>query len=141
MKSYESSAVIQATPAAVWAILADARAYPSWDSGVVKVEGQIGLGERISVYSSISPNRAFPVTVSELVPEVGMTWRGGMPMGLFKGVRTFALMPQSDGSTRFEMREEFSGPLLPVMWRMMPDLQPTFDQFTAGLKARAEASG
>jgi len=141
MKSYESSAVIEATPEAVWAVLEDAAGYPSWDSGVVRVEGRIGLGGRITVYSSISPNRAFPVTVSELVPGVGMTWRGGMPLGLFRGVRTFALMPEPGGSTRLEMREEFSGPLLPVMWRMMPDLQPTFDQFTAGLKAWVEASG
>ena len=38
------------------------------------------------------------------------------------------------------MREEYSGPLLPLIWRSMPDLQPSFDQFAAGLKARAEAS-
>ncbi len=66
-----------------------------------------------------------------------MTWAGGMPLGLFKGVRTFALTPE-DGTTRFTMREEYSGPMLPLIWRSMPDLQPSFDQFAAGLKARAE---
>jgi hypothetical protein len=140
MKTYEAGTTINASPEAVWAVLADAPGYPSWDSGVVRVDGHIGLGARISVYSSISPSRAFPVTVTELVPGLGMTWRGGMPLGLFKGVRTFALMPQSDGTTRFEMREEYTGPLLPIMWRMMPNLQPTFDQFASGLKARVEAA-
>jgi hypothetical protein len=37
------------------------------------------------------------------------------------------------------MREEYSGPMLPLIWRSMPDLQPSFDKFAAGLKARAEA--
>jgi hypothetical protein len=39
------------------------------------------------------------------------------------------------------MREEYSGPLLPLMWRTMPDLGPSFQKFAAGLKARAESSG
>ena len=38
------------------------------------------------------------------------------------------------------MREESSGPLLPLIWRSMPDLGPSFDRFAAGLKARAEAA-
>jgi hypothetical protein len=67
-----------------------------------------------------------------------MVWKGGMPLGLFKGVRTFTLSPQPDGMTRFTMREEFTGPLLPLIWRSMPDLGPSFAQFAAGLKARAE---
>ena len=62
-----------------------------------------------------------------------------MPLGLFRGVRTFALTPEDGGATRFTMREEYSGPMLPLIWRSMPDLQPSFDQFAAGLKARAEA--
>ena len=33
-----------------------------------------------------------------------------MPLGLFKGVRTFTLAPGTDGSTRFTMREEYTGP-------------------------------
>ncbi len=61
-----------------------------------------------------------------------------MPLGLFKGVRTFSLSPQEAGVTRFDMREEYTGPLLPLIWRSMPDLGPSFEQFASGLKARAE---
>jgi hypothetical protein len=84
------------------------------------------------------PGRAFPVTVAELEPTVRMTWRGGMPLGLFKGVRTYSLVPADVSETRFERREQFSGPLLPLISRSMPDLQPSFDQFARGLKARVE---
>ena len=37
------------------------------------------------------------------------------------------------------MREEYSGPLAGLMSRSIPDLQPSFDTFVNGLKARAEA--
>jgi hypothetical protein len=67
-----------------------------------------------------------------------MTWSGGMPLGLFKGVRTFVLSPRPDGLTHFAVREEYTGPLLGMMWRSMPDLGPSFAQFANGLKARAE---
>jgi len=62
-----------------------------------------------------------------------------MPLGLFKGVRTMTLTAQGDGHTAFEMQEVFSGPMLGVMSRSMPDLGPSFEQFAAGLKARAES--
>jgi hypothetical protein len=138
MKAYEATSLISARPEAIWAVLVDAPGYPAWDSGVERVEGTIATGEKIKVVSEANPGRAFPVTVSELVPNERMTWSGGMPLGLFRGVRTFTLTPE-DGATRFTMREEYSGPLLPLIWRTMPDLGPSFETFATGLKARAEA--
>jgi hypothetical protein len=35
-------------------------------------------------------------------------------------------------------RREYPGPLLPLIWRSMLDLGPSFRQFASGLKARAE---
>ena len=52
-----------------------------------------------------------------------------MPLGLFRGVRTFTLAPEANGTTRFHMREEYTGPMLPLIWRSMPDLGPSFEQF------------
>ena len=138
MKSYEATSTIDAPPDVIWAILVDAPGYPTWDSGVERVEGRIAPGEKIKVVSQANPKRAFPVKVTELTRGRSMTWTGGMPLGLFKGVRTFTLTPQSGGPTTFAMREEYTGPLLPVIWRSMPDLGPSFRQFASGLKARAE---
>lgn len=138
MKSYEVSSLIQAGSAQVWDVLVDGASYAEWDSGVVRVEGEIEQGARITVFSEISPKRAFPVTVTELRPRERMVWSGGMPLGIFKGVRTFTLTTEGE-ATRFTMREEFSGPLLPLIWKSMPDLGPSFRQFADGLKAQAEA--
>jgi hypothetical protein len=55
-------------------------------------------------------------------------------------VRTFTLSPQGNG-TRFSVREEYTGALLPMIWRSMPDLGPSFQKFATGLKQRAEHAG
>jgi hypothetical protein len=66
-----------------------------------------------------------------------MVWEGGLPAGLFRGVRTFTLTEADDG-TQFAMREEFTGLMLPLIWRSMPDLQPSFDAFAEGLAHETE---
>ena len=138
MRSYDATATIKASPEAIWAILTDAPGYQAWDSGIERVEGSITPGNRLKVVSKANPGRAFPVKVTEFSPGQRMTWSGGMPLGLFKGVRIFTLAPGSDGTTRFTVREEYTGPLLPLIWRSMSDLGPSFRQFANGLKQRAE---
>jgi hypothetical protein len=138
MRAYEATASIDATPEAVWRVLLDGRSYTSWDSGVVALEGEIALGERLKVTSEANPGRAFPVRVTEVVPARSMRWSGGMPLGLFKGERTFTLSSGASGETDFKLREEYTGPLLGLIWRSMPDLGPSFDKFAKGLKQRAE---
>ncbi len=138
MKHYEVTREIDASPEEVWAVLTDLNSWTSWDSGVVATEGTIAPGNKIKVTSAINPKRAFPVKVAELNAPRKMVWVGGMPLGLFKGERTFSLSPSGSG-THFRMREEFSGPMLGLIWKSMPDLQPTFEQFADGLAAQAKA--
>jgi uncharacterized protein YndB with AHSA1/START domain len=138
VKFYEASSTISAKPEAIWAILADGASYPTWDSGVEKFEGRIGLGETVKIYVKLNPGRAFPIKVTEFVPEQRIVMSGGMPLGLFKGKRTFTLTPQANGATKFNMREEYTGPMLPMVWRSIPDLGPSFTQFANGLKRRVE---
>jgi hypothetical protein len=141
MKAYDATSTIEAGPDVIWAILTDGPKYTEWDSGIERVEGHIGPGEKISVFSKVNPGRAFPVRVTEFRPGQKMVWSGGMPLGLFKGVRTFTLSHHGDGQTEFTMREEYTGPLVSMIWRSMPDLGPSFKQFADGLKERAESAG
>ncbi len=138
---YHAEATIHATPESIWALLTDAAGYPEWNPTVVRVEGGIVEGRKIKVFATVSPERAFPVKVAELVPNERMVWRGGMPLGLFKGVRTFTLRAgegADEGKTFFSMSEVFSGPLVGIIGKSMPDLQPSFDEFANSLKLRAE---
>ena len=138
MRFYEASSMITSSPEAVWAVLADGDAWPSWGSGVERVEGQIAPGEKVTIRSEAAPARAFPVKVTQYEPPACMQFRGGMPLGLFRGVRTFGLSAEGNGQTSFRVREEYSGPLLGLIWRSMPDSGPSFEQFAQGLKRRVE---
>lgn len=140
MRSYESSATIEAAPETIWALMTDAATLTTWDSGIVRIDGRIGPGERITIVSEADPKRSFSLRVTRWEPPTAMEWTGGMPLGLFRGVRTYTLAPAAEGATDFSMREVYSGPLLPMIWKSMPDLQPSFDRYAHGLKARAEAS-
>jgi uncharacterized protein YndB with AHSA1/START domain len=138
MRSYEASSSIEATPEQVWSVLADAAAWPSWDSGVTKVDGRAVLGEKLTVTVEANPGRSFPVTVVELNAPERMVFVGGMPLNLFTGRRTYSLAREGSG-TRFTMREEYAGPLAGMMFKSIPDLGPSFRRFAEGLKQRVES--
>ncbi len=138
MKHFSATTNIKAPREKIWSILTDAPNFPQWDPGVIRIEGTIAPGAKVTAWNKISPNRAFPAKVTEFLPGQRMAWTGGMPLGLFKGVRTFTLTPKPDGSTDFTLREEFSGPLLPLFGRTIPDMNDSFRNAVAGLKAHAE---
>lgn len=138
MKVYRAATTIHASAETIWAILTDAPKYPDWDPTVDRIEGTIAAGEKLKAFSKLSPGRAFPVKVSEFIPSKKMTWSGGMPLGLFKGERTFTLTEKDGGKVEFVMQEVFSGPLLPLIGRTIPDLTEPFEQFAEGLKKHAE---
>jgi uncharacterized protein YndB with AHSA1/START domain len=84
MKSYEASATIEAPPESVWKVLVDGGSYNDWDSGVLALEGDIALGERLKVASEANPKRAFPVRVTEIEPArsmLGLIWRSMPDLG------------------------------------------------------------
>ena len=140
MKEFEASTVIQAPAERIWEILADGSAYPDFDPSCERVEGEIAVGNKIKVFSHLSPGRAFPVKVTEMDAPRRMTWQGGMPLGLFKGVRTFELKQGPDGTVDFRLHEVFSGPMLALIGGSLPDMNEAFAGFCAGLKQRAEST-
>ena len=138
MRFYEASTQINRPADAVWAILVDGSNWPNWDSGVDGVSGTIAAGQTVTIRSKVAPGRTFPVKITTFAPGSSLVFTGGMPLGLFKGVRTYTLAPAPGGGTNLKVREEYSGPLVSMMWRSMPDLGPSFTQFATGLKRRAE---
>src|SRR5690242_10099587 len=103
---------INASAEKVWGILTDASKYPEWDVQMIRLEGKIAPNEKITAHTKLS-DRAFPVTVTEFTPNKQMTWVGGMPLGLFTGVRVFKLEPKGNG-VHFSLREDYSGLLLGI---------------------------
>lgn len=137
MKRFEVRCTIAASPARVWAHLTDAQALVAGGLGIERIEGTIAPGAAVKVWSAASPGRAFALRVTEFAPPRRMVWSGGMPLGLFTGVRQFTLTPEGAG-TEFHMREDFSGLLSPLIAGSIPDLQPSFEQFADGLRRLSE---
>ena len=136
---YTVSKNIAASPEVIWSILTNAGAYPTWNTPVTQVDGKIAANERIRLYTKLSPKRAFALQVTTFSPSKLMTWTGGMPLGLFKGVRDYLLTPRLDGTTDFTMTETFSGLLLKLIAKSLPDLAPSFEETAMGLKNAAES--
>ena len=65
MRTFHATATIAATRAAVWEILADLARWPDWNPTVESVEGEVALGEKITLRTAANPGRAFPLEVTE----------------------------------------------------------------------------
>ena len=127
---------ILAPAATVWARLTDAEGFPRWNSTVTRIDGRIAEGQRLRLHVP-GTERTFTPTVSDVVPLERMSWIGGVAP-LFKGVRRFTLTAGNAGSTKFAMAERFSGLMVPLAARAMPDLGPVFERFALDLKREAE---
>jgi uncharacterized protein YndB with AHSA1/START domain len=142
--TFATTALIQAPPAEVWAVLTDAAGYERWNPEILGVEGVFAASGRIKVRVRIGSGavRSLTLAVTEFLPPSRMQWVGGVPGGLFVGTRTLTVSPAADG-TEFRMVVEMSGPLAPLITKSLGDRRPELDAFSAALKTEAErrASG
>jgi hypothetical protein len=128
---------IHAKPAEIWALLTDARRFSSWNSTVTSLEGDIALGNKLALKVKLDPKRTFTPRVTKLELAEEMEWSDGFaPM--FCGKRTFTLTPKEDGVTEFAMQEVFSGWMLPMIKKSLPDFAPAFETFARDLRRAAE---
>ena len=129
-------ASIRATPEVVWAILTDAKNFPRWNTTVTAIEGEIREGQQLRIHVP-GTDRTFTPRVTDVAPSERMTWTGGFAP-LFKGVRTFTIRRGNEGTTNFAMEERFSGLMLPLVKKSLPDFEPIFERYAGDLKREAE---
>lgn len=129
---------ISASPETIWELLSDTSKISDWNSTIISLSGEIALNQTINLKSTAAPERTFNLKVTTLNAPHKMVWEDGMaPM--FKGVRTYTLTANDDGTTDFAMRENFSGVMLPMIKSSLPDFRPSFEQFASDLKQASEA--
>ncbi|WP_427136495.1 SRPBCC domain-containing protein [Pseudarthrobacter sp. S9] len=139
MQSVEAETLIKARSSTVWDIITDAGNYTVWDSGITHITGEVRNGGTIRIRTSTGGNRIVRLRVQQMPGEV-MTWTGGLPLGLCTGVRTFTLDHQG-GITRLRVKEDFTGPLQGLLWKVTPDMQQAFTDYVNAVKERAEILG
>lgn len=135
--AYQVAIEIASPPERVMQVLTKAADFPRWNSTILRLEGEIAPGSKVTLVSTVAPKRAFSLKVSAL-SEDAMTWEDGMPLGLFRGVRSFRATKTPGGSTVFAMSEIFSGRLLKMIARSLPDQRTAFEAFARDLKTEAE---
>ena len=140
MKRFTTTVSIRSAPETIWAILTDGSGYADWNPEIVRVEGSIRLGHKIRAHVALNGSRVQPVTVrvTELEPVRRMVWTGGLPLGLFTGLRTFSLEPRAAGLVDFTLEVRFTGLLSSLIARSLGDRQPDIDALARGLKKWAE---
>lgn len=123
----------------VWDLLSNTAKWKDWNPTVVSIDGTIAEGNKVKLVSTLNPKRAFNLSVTKVDAPREMVWSDGMPLGLFKGERTYRLTPQADGTTEFFMEEVYSGLMAPLITKSIPDMTHNFAEFADGLKAAAES--
>jgi len=122
---------INADASIVWGLLTNASDFPRWNSTVVSIDGEIKLGEKIKLKSTLDEKRTFKLKVKELEPEKRMVWGDG------KGNRIYSITKNGNGVT-FTMTEKIGGLMFPMYAKYIPPFDESFEQFVADLKKESE---
>lgn len=133
---------IKARASHIWEILMDFKAYPSWNPFIKRIAGKPRAGSRLDVTMEPPGGKPMRFTPKVLVvrPNRELRWKGKLYMpGLFDGEHSFIIEPAGTGSVHFIQHEQFSGVLVPFLWKMLDTkTRKGFVAMNKALKKRAE---
>ena len=133
--------LIEAQPKKVWEILTDFENYPEWNSFVKSIEGNIKVGNTISV--RIEPPNGNGLTFKPVVVaydvQKELRWLGKFFIkGVFDGEHQFKLIDNKNGTTTFIQSETFTGILVSLFKNNLNNTKIGFEQMNLELKELAE---
>ena len=126
------STTIHAMPEVVWQLLTNAADFTRWNSGIISLEGNIRLGEKIKLCSTLAPKRTFKLKITGMQDQKLLQWGDG------QGTRVFTLTHTGSGALTFSMTEKIGGFMFPLYAKYIPSFDQSFEQFAADLKKEAE---
>lgn len=140
----EHDIAIAASASEVWAVLTDFAAYPDWNPYVIFAEGELAMGETITI-TIVQENFPAPLT---LHPEVArfkerrtLGWHGSVLFpGLHETDHYFEIDRLPDGRSRLHHAEEFRGwiPRLTHTEEMIAPTRTAFRLMNEALAKRVE---
>ena len=133
-----TSITIQASPEAVWQVLTDFEAYPSWNPFIKSVKGEVAVGNQLDVQIT---NMKFKPKVLQFEENKAFVWLGNFILpGVFDGEHHFELVDNGDGTTTLQHFENFKGILFHlVKGKLLPQTKEGFEAMNKKLKERVEA--
>ena len=144
MKKLATEIDIAVSPERVWKILTDTSKFSEWNPFITSVEGRLEVNSRL-VVTIAPPGRTpmvFKPSVEELDHNRKLSWLGHLVVpGLFDGKHEFIIEALSTHKLRFIHREQFTGLLVPLLWKSMEQsTRAGFELMNEALKARAETT-
>ena len=138
----ETEIEIEATPAAVWAVLIDTASWPEWNKMIPRLKGTLAPGEvvkfKLKAGAVALPIDAEVITVEE---NTELAWIGPARKWVrraARGTHYFRIEDLGDDRVRFTHGEDFEGPLfsrLPTPAKMVR----VYESFNRQLKRRVES--
>ena len=141
MRIAESEREIETPAEVVWRVLTDFAAYPEWNPFIVRIEGDLTVGQTLNLTIQPPGRRAmtFRPKILSCEPNRELRWLGRFLVpGLFDGEHAHLLDGLEAGRTRYRQNEAFRGLLVPFTGSLLAATQQGFDAMNTALKARAE---
>ena len=115
---YRGEAWIDAPPEAVWAVLVDLDAYPSWNPFTPRVRSTLEVGDPVELTVRLPPwgTRRQVERIRRREAPWALDWGSDFLLGgaLVRALRTQRLEPV-DGGTRYVTEDVIEGPLAPLV--------------------------
>lgn len=125
---------IDASATEVWDVLVDFASYDQW-SPVLRIEGTATVGTKLVVHMGAM---SFKPKVLKATPNQELRWLGRLGFGgIADGEHYFILSTNTDGTTRLDHGEHFSG-ILVALAKGKPGQADNYDAFSRALKRRVE---
>jgi hypothetical protein len=133
---------IDAPVARVWDVLTDFPGYAAWNPFMVRLEGTVEVGARITI--DIQPpgskRRRMRERIYAISPQSELRWGAHLLVpGIASGTHVFRLETLPGGRTRLHHGEEFTGILIPFFRKLLARIEQGFVLTNEALKRHVEA--
>lgn len=141
LKEIKTEIEIKASASTAWQALTQLHHYPQWNPFVIKAEGVLAVGSKLTNTLQTAPGKTmtFSPRIIDLQPGRRLEWLGHLWVpGLFDGRHYFEIEETPTGC-RLTHGERFSGLLSgPIMRSIYAQTVANFEAMNRALKARAE---
>lgn len=126
------SSFIDSDASVIWKLLTEAEYFPTWNTTVISIDGEIKEGNKIKLKSMLDSSRTFKLKIKEFIPNQRLVWGDAM------GERVYQLEP-SGNRTKFTMTEKIGSFMFPLFAGKIPSFDDSFEQFVVDLAREIES--
>lgn len=143
MRKIETQVDISARRDQVWRVILDLQNYGGWNPFIRSAVGEPIQNQTIEIVMHLAEKgrQKYRVRLTVVRPQEEFRWLGRFKFpGLIDGNHAFLLESDACGGTRVRHVEEFSGLLVPFVWKgfLLRYLRPAFIALNENLKAHCE---